>query len=183
MLLAIEKPRPDIEHMMSSYGDSLLRLCFMYLKDYQMAEDAVQETFIRAYTKYDSFRGDSLEKTWLTRIAINICKDTMRRKSFGEKPPDEDLPERPDLSASPEQQALENEQNARLMLEVYRLEPIYREVILLFYYSGLKVSEIASILKTREGTVKTRLMRARMRLGESLKEDYKEDYYEQVGQL
>ena len=162
---------PDIEGLMAAHGDSLLRLCTLYLKDYQLAEDAVQETFLRAYTKYYTFRGQSSEKTWLTRIAINICKDTMRRKAFSERPADDALPDRPDGAAGPELETLERERDRQLMAAVRGLEPMYREVVLLFYYSGLKVSEIAAALGTREGTVKTRLMRARTRLGEILEED------------
>jgi len=162
---------PDLEGLMAAHGDSLLRLCTLYLKDYQLAEDAVQETFIRAYTKYHTFRGQSSEKTWLTRIAINICKDTMRRRAFSERPGDDALPDRPDTADGPEDAAIERERDRRLLDAVQGLEPIYQEVVLLFYYSGLKVSEIAAALNTREGTVKTRLMRARSRLGEILEED------------
>lgn len=166
-----EASPPDIERLMNEHGDSLLRLCVMYLKDFHTAEDAVQETFIRAYAKYHTFRGDCTEKTWLTRIAINICKDMMRKRSFAEKPPDEALPDRADPSPTPEDEVLDRDRSRALMEEVTRLEPIYREVVLLFYYSGLKVQEIAQALNTREGTVKTRLMRARARLAQALKEE------------
>ncbi|MFV0413086.1 MAG: sigma factor [Oscillospiraceae bacterium] len=64
--------------MMDSYGNSLLRLCFMYLKDMPMAEDAVQETFFKVYKNYGKFDGGNGEKTWITRIAINVCKDMLR---------------------------------------------------------------------------------------------------------
>ena len=60
-----------IEHMVTLYQLPLLRLCIMYLHDEEQAKDAVQETFIKAYRNLDSFRADSSEKTWLTRIAIN----------------------------------------------------------------------------------------------------------------
>lgn len=172
MLLMTIPARPDIEKLMSEHGDSLLRLCFIYLKDYQLAEDAVQETFIRAYTKYHTFAGASTEKTWLTRIAINICKDFLRRKSFGERAMGDDFPDSADEAPTPEERAVEDDRNQKLYTAVCGLDPIYREVVMLFYYSGLKVQEIARILKTREGTVKTRLMRARSRLGEALEEDY-----------
>jgi len=55
-----------------------LHLCCMYLKDVNMAEDTVQEAFLKAYQHMDSFRGESSEKSWLYRIAINVCND-MRR--------------------------------------------------------------------------------------------------------
>lgn len=56
-------------------------MCCMYLRDMNMAEDAVQETFLKAYNALSSFRGDSSEKTWLYRIAVNVCND-MRRNAW-----------------------------------------------------------------------------------------------------
>ena len=60
-----------MERLIIEYGDAVLRMCFLYLKDYHLAEDAAQETFIKAMKHYDSFNRKSSEKTWLTRIAIN----------------------------------------------------------------------------------------------------------------
>ena len=57
-------------------------MCYLYLKDYYLAEDATQETFIKAMKSYDSFLHNSNEKTWLIRIAINSCKNIMRTKWF-----------------------------------------------------------------------------------------------------
>lgn len=72
----------NIEYLMEKYGDDILRMCYLYLKDYQLAEDAVQETFIKAMNGYESFRHQSSEKTWLVRIAINCCKNIMRTHWF-----------------------------------------------------------------------------------------------------
>ena len=69
-----------LEQAILTHGDNLLRLCFLYLHDRQLAEDAVQETFLRAYRGYGRFRGDSNEKTWLTRIAVNLCKSALRKE-------------------------------------------------------------------------------------------------------
>ena len=71
-----------LERLMHEYGDGLLRTCYLYLKDYQLAEDAVQETFIKAMKSYELFEHKSSEKTWLMRIAINCCKNVMRTKWF-----------------------------------------------------------------------------------------------------
>lgn len=67
-----------LESLMARYQTPVLRMCFAYLRDRQLAEDAAQETFVKAYRALAAFRGDSDEKTWLMRIAINTCKD-MRR--------------------------------------------------------------------------------------------------------
>ena len=72
----------NVERMVDEYGDALLRMCYLYLKDYHLAEDAVQETFIKAIKSYDSFKQKSSEKTWITRIAINTCKNIMRNHWF-----------------------------------------------------------------------------------------------------
>lgn len=71
-----------LEKFMSDYGDTIFRMCFLYLKDYQLAEDATQETFIKALTSYEKFEHNSSEKTWLIRIAINCCKNIMRTHWF-----------------------------------------------------------------------------------------------------
>jgi len=66
----------ELTRMMQTYGTQLLRLCTLYLKDRMLAEDAVQETFVRAWRA--DFRQECSEKTFLTRIAINICKNHLR---------------------------------------------------------------------------------------------------------
>ena len=67
-----------LERLMAQYGTALLRMCCLYLRDYSLAEDAVQETFLKAYARLDSFRGDCSEQTWLMKIAINTCRDMLR---------------------------------------------------------------------------------------------------------
>ena len=64
-----------LERLMAQYGTALLRMCCLYLRDYSLAEDAVQETFLKAYARLDTFRGDCSEQTWLMKIAINTCRD------------------------------------------------------------------------------------------------------------
>ena len=71
----------EIARLVDIYQLSLLRLCFAYLHDQSLAEDAVQETFLKAYRKMGTFRKESSEKTWLSSIAINCCRD-MRRGSW-----------------------------------------------------------------------------------------------------
>lgn len=70
-----------LENAMDRWETSLMRMCYAYLGDVLLAEDAVQETFLKAWKAYDRFRGEADEKTWLMRIAINNCKD-MRRGAW-----------------------------------------------------------------------------------------------------
>lgn len=64
--------RDELERMMTQYGDALFRMCCLHLRDEALAEDAVQETFLKAYRRMDSFRGDCREQSWLMGIAINV---------------------------------------------------------------------------------------------------------------
>ena len=67
-----------LTRMVGAYQQPLLTLCYAYLHDRQLAEDAVQETFLRAYRALDTFRGESSERPWMTAIAVNVCR-SMRR--------------------------------------------------------------------------------------------------------
>ena len=64
--------------LIDDWGDRLLRLCTLYLGDVHLAEDAVQETLLKAWRNADRFRGAGSELTWITRIAINVCKSYLR---------------------------------------------------------------------------------------------------------
>ena len=74
--------RPEIGRLMEQYGSSLLRMSALYLKDADLAQDAVQETFIKAYRHFSEYRGESSEKTWLTSICMNTCRDMLRTAWF-----------------------------------------------------------------------------------------------------
>jgi len=64
--------------LMNEHGDYITRLCFLYLGDEMEAQDAAQESFLKALRAFTDFRGESAERTWLARIAINTCKDILR---------------------------------------------------------------------------------------------------------
>ena len=140
-----------ITKLMEEHGDSILRLCALYLRDSALAEDAAQETFLRAYRALDRFRGDSSPKTWLTRIAINVCKDMSHKRS---RQPLllEKLPESGSDDAASDDSVIN---------EVMLLPPKYRAVILLRYYQELEVKEIASVLGITRSAASVRLNRAR----------------------
>lgn len=155
----------DMEKLINLYGDELLKLCFLYLHDLQLAEDAVQETYIRIFQNYDRFLGKSAEKTWITRIAINVCKDYLRspwkqKVFYGGIEPE----------YGKEAETMEPEIRDDIVIRaICGLKPKYREVVLLFYYQELKTSEIAEILGISVSAVTVRLTRAREQLREKLK--------------
>lgn len=154
----------DIESALQQYGDSLLRLCYLYLKDYALAEDALQDAFLNAYRNYAKFRGDCSEKTWITRIAINVCKSYLRKSWFKKVDQTATLPDCP--VASPSESL---DENSLLIQAIKELPPKFREVILLYYYQEFKITEISKVLHIPVGTVSTRLSRARDRLKKTLK--------------
>ena len=155
-------PEARISRMVKIYEKDLLRLCCMYLKDAVMAEDAVQETFLKAYKSLHAFRGESSEKTWLMRIAINVCKDMQRTawfRNLGKMVSIENIqiPAEQEMSISSE-----------LVSEIMKLPSKYKEVVLLYYYEGMNQSEVAQILSVSITTVHRRLEKARELLKKQL---------------
>ena len=143
------------EELVSQNQDKLLRTCYLYLRDRQLAEDAVQETFLKAYRSLQAFRGDRSQKTWLTRIAINTCRDLYRSEWFrhmDRRMTPEDLPECGAPFSSREES---------LIVEVMRLPRRLREVTLLYYYHGMDERDIAEALSISRSAVSDRLSRAR----------------------
>jgi RNA polymerase sigma factor (sigma-70 family) len=167
-LLPEKTTRPSIDELIDKYSKVLIRLCYLYLKDYQLAEEAVQDTLYKAYIKYNSFRGESSEKTWITRIAINICISYMRKSSYRTT-----LDEKILLnyrSADELTIPFRDEESILLINTVYNLPQIYRQVIILYYYMDMGISEIAKIVKQKENTISVRLKRAKEMLKKALKE-------------
>lgn len=147
-----------IERLITQYQTSLLRLCYVQLQDQALAEDAVQETFLKAYKGFDSFRGDSSEKTWLTRIAVNTCRDFQRGGWFKHT----DRRVTPDMlpvgTVQPDTEDLD------LSLAVMKLPRKMREAILLYYYQDMSTEEIAETLGIAQSSVSNRLRRGREKL-------------------
>ena len=153
-----DKKEEIIERMITLYQLPLLRMCILYLHDEHPAKDAVQETFIKAYQNLDSFREASAEKTWLTRIAINTCKNLYRSSWF----------QHVDRSVTwdhlVQQPAPEKQDANELTLEVMRLPLKMREVALLCWLQGMTQEEAADMLNITRQAVGNRLNRARRKL-------------------
>ena len=155
-----------LEKLMHEYGDALLRTCYLYLKDYHLAEDAVQETFIKAMKSYDSFEHRSSEKTWLMRIAINCCKNVMRTRWFRTRQNNwENFMNR--MSDDPIDDFLEKDSVSAAIME---LNTDDRQIIVLYYYQELSVKEIAIVIGKSENTTLQRLNRARGKMKKILTE-------------
>lgn len=144
--------------LVSRYQTELLRMCYLYLRDQSLAEDAVQETFLKAYTSMHAFRGECSEKTWLMRIAINTCRD-MRRSGWFRHIDHSIRPEN-----LPEASAPFEESDESLTLAIMRLPHGCRQAVLLHYYQNMSVEETAKALNVSASTVSTQLTRARRKL-------------------
>ena len=158
-----------LERAMEQYEESLLRMCFAYLGDAALAEDAVQETFLKAYRALDRFRGDAEEKTWLLRIAINTCRDLRRSAWFRHVDRNVTL----DVLGEPADPAQEWSQwDDTLTRAVMGLKPKYRETVLLCWYQGLTGQETANVLKISRSAVMNRLKQAKTILRKELEAWY-----------
>lgn len=151
----------EITRLIEQYGDDVLRIAYLYVKDYQRAEDIYQEVFLRVYKQYSGFQGKSSEKTWIIRITINLCKDMLRsfwlRRIMLFRKQEETLPADGDFT----ERIAANSEHRQLFQAVLQLKPVFKEVVLLYYYQQFRTQEIAAILGISEGTVRSRLHRAR----------------------
>ena len=144
-----------LNRLVEQYQTPLRRMCFIMLRDEELAKDAVQDTFLKVYKNIDVFRGECSEKTWLMQIAVNTCRDVKRSAWFRHL-------DRRITSVQPAESAVE------LTMEIMRLPRKFREIILLYFYQQMTTREIAEILRIPQSTVATRLKKAREKLRVSL---------------
>lgn len=153
----------EIERLIDNYGNDVLKIAYIYLKDKHLAEDAFQEVFIRVYKSYSKFKGKSSEKTWILSITMNICRDILRSSwlkrviMFKDREASVQAQDPYQL----ENQVIKHIEYKELTNAVMNLPRKYKELILLYYYEGVSTPEISKILKLPEGTVRSRLFRAR----------------------
>ena len=129
------------------------------LSDQQDCADAVQEAVARAWEKRRALRNEKAFKQWLVQILSNVCRDVLRKRQKQPLVPldDEKLPDMGDAS------------DAFSTLEILQcLSPDYRTIVTLHYIEGYRIRDIAQMLDTPIGTVKSRLMRARIFLRDTL---------------
>ena len=141
--------------MMQQYGAHVVGLCTLLLKDAHLAQDVAQETFIRAW-KQGNLRQET-EKAWLTRVAVNLCRDEQRSRWFRHV----------DRRIAPEElplQADAPDTDSDLLDSVHRLPAREREVIVMHYWNDMSPEEIAKLLNVDRATVFRRLARGRKRL-------------------
>lgn len=170
-----KKKEQVFESIMNEYGEDIKRLILTYVKDWSVTEDLVQDVFLKVYLKIDTFEDKASLKTWLYRIAINRCKDYFRSSHYQKVKIIKNFSLMyGKTEQTPEDQILKKFEGDELVQEILSLSPKYREVILLYYYRDFSVEETAKILGLNRSTVKTRMLRARALLKESLGGEYLE---------
>ncbi len=165
----------QFEHLIHAYEKPIYNLCLRTLGDPQDAMDASQEAFFRAYRALASFRGESKFSVWLYRLASNVCLDILRKRTRSQAvsltEEEETVLDIPDDRFCP-QTELEKKELRRAVREgLRRLNPEYREALVLREINGLSYDEIAQVTGLEPGTVKSRIFRARKKLAAILLED------------
>lgn len=151
--------------MVNQYQGAIGRMCLLYLRDRTAAEDALQETFLKAYKRMDTFRADSQERTWLMSIAINTCRD-MNRSAWLRHTEKRVTPEElPIPTDSVDEDAL------ALAEAIRRLPGKHRDAILLYYYQDMTIKEVATVLRAAPSTIMKRLNQAKDMLRELLRDE------------
>lgn len=146
-----------LETLIKTHENTLYRAALAILGDAHEAEDAVQDAFLRCLEKGPEFESPAHEKAWLLRVTVNGCKSRLRSPWRRRAAPLLDTYP----AAAPEEQ--------NLMETIMTLPARDRAVLHLYYYEGYQTAEIAEMTGWREGTVRSRLTRARTKLGDLLK--------------
>ena len=146
------------------YATDVIRVSYFYLGDRGKAEDVCHDAFVSLFVNRPELE-EGGEKAWLLKVALNRCRDLWRsallKKVVLGHPAFELFPADDEIGRAAE--------SISLAEAVHRLPPEFREVVLLHYYQGFGVSDIAGILNIAEGTVSSRLSRARSKLQKDLK--------------
>jgi RNA polymerase sigma-70 factor (ECF subfamily) len=163
------------ETIIFNYQDRIYNLCRHMLGNAQDAEDAAQDTFLKAYQSLNDFKPNASLYTWLYRIAVNTCID-YRRRPFLESifrrsdTGEEKVIEYASTSPSPEREYESKQMGHALKKGLAQLSRKLRTVIILKEVEGLSYEEIADVVDISTGTVKSRISRAREELKKLMKD-------------
>lgn len=165
--------------LVDRYQALALRLAYQMLGNAEDAKDASQEAFVSAYRSLRRFRRGSTFSTWLFRIVVNTCKDVYRRRarrprtvaSVGDEVQDNGASwfvDTEDLVGDPSRQLEQRELGCRLTGAIGALPMKQRTAFVLHHLHGLKLEEVAAVMRCRVGTVKTHIFRANGQLRQQL---------------
>ena len=157
--------KTEFTRLAEQYKDAVFRLAYSLLKHHADADDVVQNTLLRLYQSGKAFESDEHARNWLLRVAVNECRMLWRSNRHRTENVDDYA----------DKLVFEDEYYGDLFRAIMALDAKYRAVIVLYYYEGYAIHEIAQILRIPSGTVGTRLSRARNILKDYLTEAYQYD--------
>ena len=167
------------EQLVLEHQNKVYSLALRMLGNEEDARDMAQEAFVRAYTSLAGFRGDSKFSVWLYRLTSNICIDFLRSRqrhqtvslTYDTEDSEGGQLEIPDERFTPEAGLERSELRSAVLRGLDSLSPEFRNILLLREIDGLSYGEISRALDLEEGTVKSRIFRARKKLTEFLLRD------------
>jgi RNA polymerase sigma factor (sigma-70 family) len=146
--------RDQAESIYKELSSYVFRVALFLTKSKTLADDITQETFLQVFKKYDSYDPSKSIKPWIYKITLNITRNTIRKQKwlglFSETPEKDSI----DLV---EGSILKNEEEEELWKEINKLSSKCKEIIVLHYYSDMKLNEVSSTLGIPLGTCKSRL--------------------------
>ena len=171
--------REAYAHFVRAYQRKIYAMALRLLRDPGEAECVAQETFLKAYRALADFRGGSTFETWITRIAINRCRDRLKRKRLvvyfhpaAASDPERDDAESwvPSPAPGPERLLHAKQIRRRLRAALEELSPRQRIVFVLKHLEERSIPEIANLLELDSGTVKSHLFRASSKIRQRLRD-------------
>ena len=163
--------------LVTRHQNRVFSMCVRLLGSASLAEEVAQDVFVAVYRNLDRFRGDSKFTTWLYRVVVNHCKNKQayRARRHEKKHESIDKPHEtegggevqrqlPSHNPSPEKELVAKQRRELLEQGLTRLKEEHRAVIVMYDLNGMAYDEIAEVLEVKEGTVKSRLHRARSEL-------------------
>ena len=168
----------DIESfdvLVDRYKNRLMNFVFRFVKDYDVSEDIVQETFLRVFRKSRDYKAIANFSTWIFTIAGNLAKSELRRRkrwkffSLDANSDNEKSFELPDTGMKPDRAAAVRILDKNVQKAIDSLQTKYRESLILRDIEGMSYKQIAEITSVPVGTVKSRVNRARNKLKNKLK--------------
>ncbi|MBQ8831460.1 MAG: sigma-70 family RNA polymerase sigma factor [Oscillospiraceae bacterium] len=168
--------RKAFESLVKLHEKNVYNLALKLLKNREDALDAAQDAFLKAWISIASFRGDSKFSAWLYRLTYNTCLDVLRKAKKGEvisltsTDEDEKVTDVRDDAPTPEEHAEKQELRKTVRDAVDALPEDYKQIIIMREFTGFSYGEIAEATGLSDGTVKSRLSRARQKLAEILRQ-------------
>lgn len=161
-------PIQNLKEIMNLYTEPLLRLAYYYVKDTQIAEDIVQEVFIKMYNSQTNYEERGELKAYLYKMTSNKSKDYLKSWSYRNVQLQNKI--LPSASKTEVDELVRKDEQTIIGDAILELPIKYREVLIYYYFNDMKISEIAGILSTAESTIKTRLVRGKGLLKNKLKD-------------